>query len=443
MKKYTRSTVAAIAAGTAAALLVAGCTPQGGGGGGEDSAEDNTVTWWLWDSNPEAEEMAAAFEEENPDIHVDFKVYNYNDYLNALRPGLTATSGPDVFQVAPGAMLANYGPLAVDLTPYAQESLGEGWADEFNETAISQLSFEGAQAALPTYLSAAGYIYYNNTLVEDLGITVPTTVPEWAQTCETVTAAGYTCLAQGAKDAWVNLDVFLALANSVAPGSIYDAIDGTASWTDDDFVTAMEAWSSLFTDGIVGSGATAQTEYPDAFNEFLQNEAVFIAMGTWNTPGTQTNAGVAVSQEGVETEIDGIFLSAPFPAATADAEPTQPFGGTANGWAISAKSDTPDAAFSLIEFLSAGGGQDMIGSVASFPALQSAEVSTDDVIDPSQVEDISELQDSLNDLVGYREIPYPDLSAAMGQALSAVAAGTQSPTDALEAIQTASDAVQR
>lgn len=439
MNRRIRTLVGALATVGVIATMTAGCAAQSS----SDDAEGGTVTWWLWDSNPVAKDMVAAFEKENPDIKVDFKVYNNSDYMNALRPGLTSNSGPDVFQIAPGAMLSNYGPLALDLSDYASEALGDDWADQFNSTAIEQLNLDDAQAALPTYLSAAGLMYYNQNLVDEIGITVPTTVPEWIETCKTVTAAGYTCLAQGAKDSWVNTDVFMALANSADPGYVYGAIDGEDSWTDDSLVTAMTAWQSLFTDGVAGKGSTAQAQYPDAFNAFLEDKAVFIAMGTWNTPGTQTKTGVAASQEGIDQPIDGLFLSAPFPAATADSEPTELFGGGANGWAINARSKNADAAFELVKFLSAGEGQELIGSVASFPALNSASVSTDDVIDPSQVTDIERQQESLTDLVGYREIPYPDLAAAMGQALSAVAAGTQSPEDALVAIQKASDAVER
>ena len=299
--KPLRTGLATLAALGLVGAALAGCAPQGGDSGNGSSDEENaTITWWLWDTNPDAKAMVAAFEKENPGIKVEQKTYGYNDYLNALRPGLTSNTGPDVFQVAPGGMLENYGSLALDLTDYAKNALGDDWADQFNSTSIEQLQFDGTQAALPTYLSAAGYIYYNQKLIDELGITVPTTLPEWAETCKTVTAAGYTCLAQGAKDAWASTDVFLALANSADPGYVYDAIDGKSPWTAEGMVTAMTAWQSLFTDGIAGKGATAQSEYPDAFNEFLQSKAVFIALGTWNTPGTQTKTGVAISQEGIE-----------------------------------------------------------------------------------------------------------------------------------------------
>ncbi|WP_368496900.1 ABC transporter substrate-binding protein [Herbiconiux sp. A18JL235] len=439
MNARWRRGAAAVLAGSVVITLAA-CSPSNDDASSDDAA---SVTWWGWDFTPTSDALLEAFEAEHPEIDVTVQAYSYNDYLNALRPGLTGNDGPDVFQIASGTLLENYGPLTQDLGPLISPALGDDWADLFNETATEQLQLDGKQAALPSALVGSGLIYYNNTLVDQLGITVPTTVPEWIETCKTVTAAGYTCLAQGAKDAWVNTDVFLSLANSAEPGYIYDAIAGEKPWTSDSMTTAMEAWSSLFTQGVAGSGATAQAEYPDAFNSFLSNEAVFIALGTFNTPGTMTKAGLEVSQQGVSTPIDGVFLSAPFPAADADSEPTALFGGAASGWAISQNAKNAEAAATLVEFLTAGGGQELIGAQGGFPALLDAPTLTDDVVAPEQAADIERQKAALSDLVGYREIPYPDLATAIGQALSAVAAGTQSPQDALEAIQTASDAVAR
>lgn len=443
MKMSKRALLGAAAVAAVAALAVSGCS---GGQSSSSSSGKTTITWWGWDSNPTQTTMVAAFEKENPNITVNVKDFSTgtSDYENALRPALTSNSGPDVFQIQPGSMLSNYGPLAVDLSSYAQKAWGSNWASGYYSSAISQLQLNGSQMALPTYMSAAGMIFYNSGLVKQLGITVPTTVPEWIQTCKKVEAAGLTCLAQGAKDAWVNEDVFISLANSADPGYIYKAIDGKANWSSPQMLSAMSAFQSLFTQGVAGKGATAMTQYPDAQNEFLSNKAVFIAQGTWNTPGTMTKTGVAGSQAGLSTKINGVFLSAPFPGATGNDQPTKPFGGVANGWALNSKSKNKDAAFKLIEFLSGSKGQTLVGSIASFPALKSAPVSTADLIDPAQqVADVKRQQASLSDLVGIRNIPYPDLDAAIGQALSAVAAGTESPETGLKAIQAASDSVSR
>lgn len=428
-----KATLAVVGIAAAAALL-AGCT----GGTPEQSDEKQTVTWWTWNAfNPEA--TIEQFETENPDIVIDYKLYSYNDYVTAIRTGLTSNEGPDVFQVQPGELVTNFGPLALPLDDF----LAENGGDRINVEGLRQLQLDGTQVALPSYMSAAGLFYYNATILDELGVAVPADFEEWKDACATIEAAGYDCLAHGAKDAWVNTDVYLALINSIAPGAVYDAIEGEADWTAPEFVQAMEAWSELFTSGIIPAGATAMAEYPDAFGAFLEKKAAFLALGTWNTPGTMTHTGIAVSQETVSTPIDSVFLSAPFPAPHAGDAPTGLFGGPDNGWAVSAKTDAQDAALTFLEFLSLGGGQDIQASGGNIPAVTDVAVATDDVVDERQVADIERQQADLEHLIGARQIPYGDLANVLGEVLSAVAAGTLSPADAMAQVEAVSSSITR
>lgn len=436
MRTHTRA-MGIAAVGIAAGLILTGCA-----GGSPEPEGDVTLKWWGWNA-AEYEKTIDEFEAANPGITVEFTSYSNADYMSNLRAALTSDSGPDVLQLAPGGSVANYGPLVEDLSPYAEEEWGADWASLFNEIGLSQLANDGRQVGFPAYMSAAGFIYYSSDILEETGVSVPTNLDEWQTACATISDAGYDCLAHGAKDAWINLDVYLALINSVAPGLVYDAIDGEIEWTAPEFVEAMDAFGSLFTTGIIPPGATAVAEYPDAFSSFLEGRSAFIALGTWNTPGTMTKTGLAVSQETVSEPIDSIFLSAPFPAASAAYEPTGAFGGPDNGWAVSSKSAHKDAAWKLLAFLAGEPGQTIQASVGNFPGLLSVPVSTADVVDERQIPDIEAQQESLAHLVGYRQIPYPDLEAALGQALSAVAAGTSSSADALQTVQDASDALTR
>jgi raffinose/stachyose/melibiose transport system substrate-binding protein len=437
--RSTRLWTAVAASAAAAGLILTGCTANG-----DTPSSDGpvTISWWGWNAS-ESEATIDAFEAENPDISVEFTSYSNSDYLNNLRTALTSDNGPDVLQLAPGATVKNYGALVEDLAPLASGSWGERWTDDYNTLGLTQLQSDGKQVALPSYMSAAGFIYYNSDILSQTGTTVPKNVDEWKTTCATIRAAGFDCLAQGAKDAWANLDVYLALANSIAPGKIYNAIDGTIAWTDPDLTKAMDVWASLFSDGVIAPGATAVGEYPDAFTAFLEKKAAFIALGTWNTPGTMTKTGINVSQQTVSTPIDSVYLSAPFPAATVSSKPTQAFGGPDNGWAISSNSKYKDASWRFLSFLAGEKGQEIQASVANFPALLDVSVSTDDVVAPDQVENIDKQQNSLNDLIGYRQIPYPELETALGQALSAVAAGTSGSTEALKSVQDVSVTLSR
>ncbi len=432
-----RRMLALSVAAVAASLALSACSSDPTEPGG-----DVTLAWWGWNA-AEYEKTIEEFEAANPGIQVEFTAYSNADYMNNLRSALTSDTGPDVLQLAPGGSVTNYGPLVEDLAPYAEEEWGADWREQFNETGLSQLQADGRQVGFPAYMSGAGFVSYNADILEETGVEVPTDLEEWAAVCETIVAAGYDCLAHGAKDAWVNLDVYLSLINSIAPGAVYDAIDGESAWTDPEFVEAMEAWGSLFTSGIIPDGATAVAEYPDAFSAFLEKQAAFIALGTWNTPGTMTATGLAVSQETVSTPIDSVFLSAPFPAAGPSYESSGAFGGPDNGWAVSSNSADKEAAWKLLAFLTGEPGQTIQASVGNFPALLSVPVSTSDVVDERQVADIERQQQALVDLVGARQIPYPDLEAALGQALSAVAAGTASPAEALQAVEDVSATLAR
>jgi raffinose/stachyose/melibiose transport system substrate-binding protein len=387
--------------------------------------------------------MISDFEAENPGITVTFKLYSYNDYVTAIRTGLTSSDGPDLFETQPGDLVTNFGPLAVPLDDHLAATYGAGWADQFYAAGLSQLQLNGAQVSLPSYMSAAGFIYYNATILKANGVSVPTTFSEWKDACAKLASAGIACLAHGAKDAWVNTDVFLSLINSVAPGKVYDAIAGKVKWTDPAFVQAMDSWRELFTSDIIAKGSTAMAEYPDAFSEFLTGKAAFIALGTWNTPGTMTKTGMIDSQKTVTDPITGVFLSAPFPAPADNLKPTAPFGGPDNGWAVSAKSAHQEAALKFLDFLSVGGGQKLQAAVGNIPAVVSILVATSDVIDPSQAPDIERQQSDLKNMIGARQIPYSDLNAALGDALSAVAAGTSSSADALGQVESVSSSTSR
>lgn len=443
MIRRAKKAAAAVATFAVAAAVLTGCsTPTPSSTPKAVSTEAVSLTWWGWNAF-NSDQTIKDFQTEHPNITVTYKQYAYNDYVTAIKPGLSSSKGPDVFQVQPGDLVTNFGSLATPLEDHMVASLGGDWASKFNTEGLRQLQLGGKQVALPAYMSAAGLIYYNKDILDKYGLSVPTTFDQWKTECATLKSNGVGCLAHGAKDAWVNTDVFLSLINSIAPAKVYDAIAGKVSWSDPDFVKAMDAWSELFTSGIVAPGATAASEYPDAQTSFLENKAAFIALGTWNTPATMTKVGQVEAQKTVTKKIDGHFLSAPFPAPLAGGVPTKPFGGPDNGYSVSARSAHQDAALAFVEFLTAGGGQKIQAAGGNIPAITSIKVATTDVINPDQAADIERQQASLTNLVGARQIPYSDLGVALGDALSAVAAGTTSPANAMAQVETASKAVKR
>ncbi|WP_353808532.1 extracellular solute-binding protein [Agromyces sp. SYSU T00194] len=103
--------VAGVAALGAASLALTGCTAGGGGGG-----DDSTITV-MWASNELSEEQIAAFEEENPDLTVEFIEFDFTR-LNAM---ITAGDAPDVVRGNPSANLFARG-LATNLDDFVAGS---------------------------------------------------------------------------------------------------------------------------------------------------------------------------------------------------------------------------------------------------------------------------------------------------------------------------------
>ena len=400
-----------------------------------------TIQWWGWDPGQElAPEYIEAFESEHPDINVEYKFINYSDYYNALRLGATSSSGPDVFGVEDGAAVAQYAPLAEDLSEYAEAALGEDYADDFLGTA--NLAVEGKQAAMPFTYVAAGQIWYNKTLLDGLGLTVPATLDEWLSTCDQIRAAGTTCFVQGAKDGWVNVDVFHSIANQLSPGLFTAATQGEEPFDTPEMVEAFAIWESMFENGIMQEGALAATEYPDANDQWLKGEAAMIALGTFNSSRVNKSELQSLSELYNSPELATTeFMPAFFPAVTDGAESGLLFG-SAFGWSMSAASDKKDAAWEFINWLTATeAGQSIPAERGQQPALVTMSPVYDDALTTEQVDALRSFEEAIKNPVGLRSLSNADVQAALWDALSAVASGQQSPADAAGAVQSVIDAV--
>ena len=146
-------------------------------------------------------------------------------------------------------------------------------------------------------MSAAGALWYNQTIFDKYNLSVPTNWEEWISVSNTLRENGEIGFMHGAKDSWVNYDLFIGIANELDPGVIYEAEAGTASWTHESLVKAMTLWGEMFiTNGIMQDGALGNSQYPDIIR-LLQVEKPMMTMGTWNNFSTFTNEGLKGSKD--------------------------------------------------------------------------------------------------------------------------------------------------
>ena len=383
-----------------------------------------------------------AFEAEHPNITVKQRFIQYSDYVNAVRLAATSSSGPDVFGLQVGALTNQFAPVTADLSPLATKSIGADWKSQLLQT--DQLVADGKQVGLPWMITGSGLLWYNKTILDKVRVKPPTTLTEWQSACQKIEAAGVTCFVQGAKDDWVNLDVYQAIVNQIAPGAFYSSIKGEGtSFNSADYIKAFDVWKSLFSSGIVQKGALGMTQYPDANDQFNKGKAAMIALGTFQD-GDMYKAQLTSLAKTYGAQIQSqVFVPEAFPDVVGGAKETgRIFGGPDVGWAVAAKSQHQDAAFTLVQWLTTSKtAQQMMAETGNAPALKAIPVSSEDLAAPSvQKPKLSEQTTQLNNLIGPRQIPSADVQTALGQALPAVASGQMSSADAAASVQKAIDA---
>lgn len=427
--------VAAVAMTGIAALALSACAS-----GASEESEDGTQTVAFWTWNPDQDTAVPyieAFEKEHPDITIEHRFIQYSDYVNATQLALTSGSGPDVFGLQVGALTEQFAPLTEDLTPYLEESVGSDWADQL--TATDQLQVEGKQVGVPWMITGGGLVWANQTLVDSLGLTVPTDAASLKTFCDAVKAAGKACLIQGAKDAWQNIDVYQTIMNQIAPGEFYDAIVGDAPFDTADFVQGFSVWKGLFDQGIVQEGALGATAYPDANDAFRKGEAALIAFGTWqNGDTTKTRLAQYAETYGSDALNETIFMPYSFPVLVEGGSVSGLFGGPDVGFGVASGSKVKDAAATFALWLSSSEeAQSLMAKSVQQPALKSVPLDLSDVVNDEQRSALEAQGPELADLVGARQIPSADVQTALGDALSAVASGQQTPEDAAKSVSDA------
>jgi raffinose/stachyose/melibiose transport system substrate-binding protein len=438
-----------IAAGAviAAGLAFAGCSSQSASTGGttfnpNDKSIHATLNWdgWAPDVN-QVKNYVAAFNKVYPNIKVNFKVVQYTDYAAALRPALVSGSGPDIFDLQPGVLTQQYAQFGVDLAPIAEKVL-PGWKNKVAPVGVTGLQNDGHQAALSVGSNAAGMMWYNDDLFKKYGVKPPTTLAQWVNVCSVFKSHGATCFIQGAQDEWVNQDMIQAIADSYSPGLFTKAVEGKVPWTNPTLESAFTTFKTLFSDGIMQSGAAGIEQYPDANNAWLASKAAMIMMGSWNLQMVKTST---LSPQIKAAGGTGTFTALPmsFPDVAGKGNPATLFASADYGLAVNKNSKNQEAAEDFVTWmtLSKSGQQFVADELADTPSLKGIQPGTDGLVTPSaETSVVKSVTADTQAATEPREITSADLVTALGTALSSIATGQQSVSAALTTLQSAAKA---
>lgn len=448
--RWRRSGAAAVAGVTLLAL--AACSGGGGSTAGDaGSATEGDITWWGWTPDkPLADKLIAAFNEEYPDIKVEFVSKPIDTYDSVLGPAITSSDGPDVFNVAPGSAnggVDTFQAGAIDLGPAVEEALGADWQDQLAASGVDGLSVDGKVVGLSAGAVYSGSLWINQDIFDANGLSAPTDYEEWVNVCETLQAAGQGCFVQGAGQWAFDMDTFEAIVQNIQPGAYVEASLGELSYTDPVFVQGMEIWKSLFDDGIMQEGAIGLQQYPDANNAFMSGQYAMVMMGSWYTQYTVRDSMVAAMEAaGVSDPQPFTMIPIQFPDVADTGNVGEMFGDADYGLAVSAKSDQQAAATTFALWLSTSdvGQQAVANTLNNIPSLKGVQPQWDDIDLVNPDGQLASLQE-YTDIAAASTQPRfatvtAELNTAFRDALIGVASGEVEIPQALENLQAVVDA---
>lgn len=409
-----------------------------------DSGEKTVVKFQTW--NPGDEEythaMLEKFEEEHPDIQIDYTFMPYTDHVEKLKVDLSAGDAADVYGVQTGAMYKEFRDFEEDLTPYLVKEYGDDWASNYNEYAMSLLKGDdGEYYAVPLGLSYAGYVWANMKYFDKYGLELPTNYDELKEVCKTFRDNGEYPLVIGAKDSWINIDTWMNIAADINTEKLYSAIEGETPFTDEDLVQSFQIWQNCFTDGVFQDGALGVGMYTDSTDMYQKEGSVpMILNGSWSLGAYMDSDEQSQEVYNGEGANHKIFLM----DWNNDGKIAPVEEAVDVSLAINNQSKVKDAAWTFVDWMIHEGADTLVnGQLQYMPARNDMELNVEG-LNENGTENLEYcVEQGKNNVGGYREMAYAELKETISNELTELALGDVTPEEAAETIEAASQAQER
>lgn len=409
-----------------------------------DSGEKTVVKFQTW--NPGDEEythaMLEKFEEEHPDIQIDYTFMPYTDHVEKLKVDLSAGDAADVYGVQTGAMYKEFRDFEEDLTPYMAEKYGDDWTSNFNEYAMSLLQGDdGEYYAVPLGLSYAGYVWANMSYFDNYNLELPTNYDELKEVCQTFRDNGEYPLVIGAKDSWINIDTWMNIAADINTEKLYSAIEGETPFTDEDLVQSFQIWQNCFTDGVFQDGALGVGMYTDSTDMYQKEGSIpMILNGSWALGAYMDSDEQSQEVYNSEGANHKIFLM----DWNNDGKIAPVEEAVDVSLAINNQSKVKDAAWTFVDWMIHEGADTLVnGQLQYMPARNDMELNVEG-LNENGTENLEYcVEQGKNNVGGYREMAYAELKETISNELTELALGDVTPEEAAETIEAASQAQER
>jgi multiple sugar transport system substrate-binding protein len=343
---------------TSAAPAAAGSTAAGGSSPaastGSSSAaalqQPATLTWWAW--APQDKQLVTAFEKAYPNIKVNLVnagtgTTEYTKLQNAIKAG---SGVPDIAQVeyyalpqfALGGSLADLGAAGLS----SDQS-------QFSPAVWDSVQVSGKLVGLPQDTGPMA-LFYNKTVFDKYGLTVPTTWAQFAADSRELHAANpKEYLTNDTGDPGFTTSMIWAAGGH--PYVVSGTSDVTINLSSSDSGTQkfVNLWSPL----VSGGDLAPISSWSDQWYTGLSNGTIAsLVTGGWM--GVDLESGVPTGK--------GDWRVAPMPQWTAGTAANSENGGSADSVLAASKNQAAAAAF--LQWISTGEGAQLSASTGDFPA---------------------------------------------------------------------------
>lgn len=410
---------AALAAGVG--LILSGCSTDPGSSPGSDSDDHTLTMFWKGSEQAGIEAAVAQFEDDNPGVHVELSIADVEQYQATLRTQLSAGTAPDVLFIWP----ADGNPAAVrQIAPggFLEDLSDRSWVSGYPDSLKDLTAIDGKTYLMAPAVTAFGP-WYNQTVLDEVGLEAPSVWSDVIPFCEAVSGAGKTAFALGAATPNATQTVLYGLVPDLVYGADPDfdkkLESGDATFTDTEgWVTAMSRYDEMSKAGCFSPDATG----------VAQDEQI-----------RQVAAGEALGMFGIGFQVGGLRSQAPDSefllhalSGDDDAETNLMTVSNAGGAAVNSKAKNKELAIKFVDYLGSAEGlqtyNDALGGTV--PSIPTG-VETDD---PNLATITEYLADGRSVQFLNQYWPNARIEQAMYAGIQGMLAGTETPEDVLKAM---------
>jgi raffinose/stachyose/melibiose transport system substrate-binding protein len=259
-----------------------------GSAGLQPAAAQDAVELRVWDQFTDPEDSAAVdaiyadFTEQNPNITITREVFSTDQMRQTVNTAIASGTGPDIifYDAGPGyaGVLAEAGLLA----PLDDLSSQYGWADRIAPNSMEATTLNGQLFGLPLQVDLIG-MYYNQTLLDQEGLTVPQNFADMLTFCQQASEKGYVPLAFTNNPGWEAFHQFsMVVTNMIGPDALRSLLqDNQGRWDSPEVVAAIDAYFVQMRDAGCFSEDVNALTYDDATAMFQSGQALLHPTGSW------------------------------------------------------------------------------------------------------------------------------------------------------------------